>query len=68
MSLRGNDDGFIMIDAVVALLIAALVGGTVLASLGVVVRQAGKSVDRAILTVEARNTDAERNLNLNEND
>lgn len=68
MSRRGNDDGYILIDAVVALLIAALAAGTVLASLGIVVRHAGKARDRALASIETRNADAERKLNADENE
>jgi hypothetical protein len=57
-----------LIDAVVALLIAALAAGTVLASLGIVVRHAGKARDRALASIETRNADAERKLNADENE
>lgn len=65
MSHRGND-GYFLLDALVALLIAALAAGVVLASLGIVTRHAGKSLDRAITSVEKRNADAARKAEANE--
>ncbi len=60
MSLRGNDAGYFLIDAIVMLLVSTLCTGIVLASAGIVIRRASDSSAGTISAIEARNADAER--------
>lgn len=60
MSPPGKDEGYIILDAILSLLICAVVAGTVFASLGIVSRRAASAVERAVGEVEARNTEAAR--------
>lgn len=64
MSRPGKTEGYVLVDALVAVLIAALVASVLLAGLGTASRIALKSLDRAVSTVEERNAAVSAELGL----
>lgn len=64
MSFPGKDDGYLLVDAIVTLLIASLAAAVVLASVALVSRRAAASWDRAAATIRERNADAEERMGL----
>jgi Tfp pilus assembly protein PilX len=66
MSRPGKDDGYLLVDAIVSLLITTFAAAVVFASVGIVVRRTGNAFDRALTTIEARNVDAEKRMGIHE--
>jgi len=60
---RPGSEGYALLDALAAVLIAALVAGAVLPGIGVAVRFAGRSLERASSLVESRNAAARERMN-----
>jgi type II secretory pathway pseudopilin PulG len=62
MSSPGRIEGYALLDALVAILIASLVAGAALPGIGEAVRSAGKSLERATVLIEARNAAADERM------
>ncbi len=62
MSRPGSDGGYALLDALVAVLLCAIVAAAVLPGIGAAARSAGKSLERAAALVEARNREALRRM------
>jgi hypothetical protein len=64
MSFPGKDDGYLLADAILTMLIISLAAAAVLASAALVARRAAASWDRAAATILERNADAEQRMGL----
>lgn len=55
MSSRGRTDGYVLLDALLAILLLSLAAAAVLPGLGITVRSSAGALERAYSLVEARN-------------